>query len=471
MANWWKMGADASVILILILGIWQFRYPRMAKGGNLMAALALALALAVVVYRNGVVDPAFVICLLLVGSAAGWVVAARVTMIQIPAMVAFQHGAGGVAAFLVSTVELIRGSVVLPTAGLVAGVLGVMIGAATFSGSMIASAKLADRMKSAPVVFPRHNLLLGAILVLAAAIGVTLGHAEGAALVACTLGAISVGIVFGVFFAIRVGGADMPVLISLLNATAGLAAAFCGVIIQNNLLIACGAVVAASGSILTHVMCKAMNRSLLKVFTGIPPRRAARGTGNGAAKTEGAAAARPAGSGADGRGSIAHAVEAMKSAKSVIIVPGLGMAMAQAQFAVVALGDRLERMGATVRFAIHPVAGRMPGHMHVLLAEADVDYAKVFDLKDINGEFGQTDVALVVGACDVVNPAATTVEGTPISGMDILKANEAGKVVVCNLDDQPGYSGVPNMLYDSPNAILVFQDAKATIEDILHRLD
>ena len=471
MTSWWKFTADAAVILILIAGIWQFRYPKTAKSGNLTAALALALALAVVIYRNGVLDPAIVVCVLLVGSVVGSVVAARVTMIQIPAMVAFQHGAGGVAAFLVSTVELIRGSATLSTVGLVAGILGIMIGAATFSGSMIASAKLADRMKSRPTIFPRHNLILIGIVVLAAVIGTVLGQVDGWALVACTIGAILVATVFGIVFAIRIGGADMPVLISLLNATAGLAAAFCGIIIENSLLIACGAVVAASGSILTHVMCKAMNRNLLRVFAGIAPPVGTQDAAKETMKTDAGSAARPASEDTGGRDSFASAIEVVKDAKSVIIVPGLGMAMAQAQFEVVALGEKLEKMGANVRFAVHPVAGRMPGHMHVLLGEAEVDYSKLFDLKDINGDFEHTDLALVVGACDVVNPAATRVEGTPISGMQILNAHEARKVIVCNLDEQPGYSGVPNMLYDSPNAILLFEDAKATLSHMIHALD
>jgi H+-translocating NAD(P) transhydrogenase subunit beta len=471
MTSWWKFTAEAVVILILIAGIWQFRYPKMAKLGNLTAALALVLALVAVIYRNGVLDPAIVVGVLLVGSVVGSVVAVRVTMIQIPAMVAFQHGAGGVAAFLVSTIELIRSSATLSTVGLVAGILGIMIGAATFSGSMIASAKLADRMASRPTIFPRHNLLLIGLVALAAVIGTMLVQAEGGGLIACTLGAILVGAVFGIVFAIRIGGADMPVLISLLNATAGLAAALCGVIIQNGLLIAFGAVVAASGSILTHVMCKAMNRNLVRVFAGLAPPVAAP---DGAKETMGADAgstAPPVSEGTGGRDSFTSAIEAVKDAKSVIIVPGLGMAQAQAQFEVVALGEKLEKMGADVRFAVHPVAGRMPGHMHVLLGEAEVDYSKISDLKDINGDFAHTDLALVVGACDVVNPAATIVEGTPISGMQILNAHEAGKVIVCNLDEHPGYSGVPNMLYDRANAILLFDDAKVTLSHMIQAID
>ena len=471
MGSWWNLASDFAIILILIAGIWQFRSPRNAKGGNLAAAFAVFLALVLVIYRNGVLDAGTVVIILLVGSAVGWLVAVRVNMIQIPAMIAFQHGAGGVAAFLVSAVELTRASVTLTTVGMISGILAILLGAATFSGSMVASAKLSNRMRSTPVVLPRHNLVLLGIAALAAAVAVALGNAGEGWVAALTIAAILVATVFGIVFAIRIGGADMPVLISLLNATAGLAAAFCGIIIQNSLLIACGAVVAASGSILTHVMCKAMNRNLLRVFVGIAPPVGTQDAGNETMETDGGSVAPPASEDMGGRDFFASAIEALKDAKSVIIVPGLGMAMAQAQFEVVALGEKLEKMGANVRFAVHPVAGRMPGHMHVLLGEAEVDYSKLFDLKDINGDFEHTDLALVVGACDVVNPAATRVEGTPISGMQILNAHEARKVIVCNLDEQPGYSGVPNMLYDSPNAILLFEDAKATLSHIIQALD
>lgn len=468
MGSWWNLASDFAIILILIAGIWQFRSPRNAKGGNLAAAFAVFLALVLVIYRNGVLDPGTVVIILLVGSAVGWLVAVRVNMIQIPAMIAFQHGAGGVAAFLVSAVELTRASVTLTTVGMISGILAILLGAATFSGSMVASAKLSNRMRSTPVVLPRHNLVLLGIAALAAAVAVALGNAGEGWVAALTIAAIVVAIVLGIVFSIRIGGADMPVLISFLNATAGLAAALCGMVIESTLLIACGATVAASGSVLTHVMCKAMNRGLANVFVGFSPMvDLAQEAGD---EASGVGAHRDGAMSDETRDPFDLTLDALRGARNVIIVPGLGMAMAQAQFDLVALGERLEAMGAEVRFAIHPVAGRMPGHMHVLLGEAEVDYAKVFDLKDINGDFSQTDVALVVGACDVVNPAAITKPGTPISGMDILKAYEAKCVVVCNLDNEPGYSGVANALYANPNAILLFDDAKATIGRIRQHL-
>jgi len=283
-------------------------------------------------------------------------------------------------------------------------------------------------------------------------------------------------VVVGLVFAVRVGGADMPVLISFLNATAGFAAALVGVVIQNRLLIACGATVAASGSILTLVMCRAMNRPLLNVFTGLKGAPAPVVPVWPGVITEGANA---------GPGAIespapparlapedpyGFAADLIREARTVVIIPGYGMALAHAQFEVVGLADRLTRNGADVRFAVHPVAGRMPGHMHVLLAEADVDPDTLYEMSQVNDRLKDTDLALVVGACDVVNPAAVTTTGTPISGMPILLAYEAKRVIVFNLDDRPGYSGVENPLYDDPKTLLLLGDAKTTVAEVRQRL-
>lgn len=262
-------------------------------------------------------------------------------------------------------------------------------------------------------------------------------------------------------------------LISFLNATAGLAAACCGIIIQNRLLIACGATVAASGSILTHVMCQAMNRNLLKVLAAsdVKPATAA------ARVSDGAAASRPSSVAAEPPPSpdeapLSRAVQSLSSAASVIIIPGYGMALAHAQFEVVKVAGRLKELGQEVKFAIHPIAGRMPGHMHVLLAEAEVEVDPdiLFDLREINMEFPTTDLVLIVGACDVVNPAAISVPGTPISGLPILAAHEAKQILVCNLDAKPGYSGVEDPLYANPKTLLLLGDAKATIGSLLQGL-
>jgi NAD(P) transhydrogenase subunit beta len=469
---------DAGIILVLVAGISQFRSPLGARRGNLIAALALVLAAATVVYQLRLASLPVVLPALLVGGSIGWLVAVRVNMVQIPAMVAFQHGMGGVAATLVSFVELTRGGGgQLAPVEVTAGFLGLIIGSATFSGSMVASGKLAGRVKQTPVVLPNHDMILLALTLAIVAVVFAFGILPERLTYRPLVVLAVASVVLGVVFSVRIGGADMPVLISFLNATAGLAAAFCGMTIQNRLLIACGATVAASGSILTHVMCKAMNRSLIGIFAGAASKPAvapppASDAASPATESE-PAPPQPPPQEADRTQTedpIPRAVEAARNARTVIIVPGYGMALAQAQFEVVQLGKRLEELGKQVRFAVHPVAGRMPGHMHVLLAEAEVEYDKLHEMDQINPEFKDTDLVLVVGACDVVNPAAIDKAGTPISGMPILMAHEARHIVVCNLDERPGYSGVENPLYRNPKTILVLGDAKANVGALLAAL-
>ena len=464
MDNGLHLGVDLAVILILIAGIWQFRTTRGARRGNLTSALAMACAVGVVLTRNPILGPAMVVAAFALGGVIGWGVALRVNMIQIPAMVAFQHGCGGVAASLVSYVELARGMEALPLAGRISGLLGLALGAATFSGSMIASAKLANWVRQTPLVLANHNLVLESLALAALALTVLSGTAPALFIPVGLAGLSALSVALGVVFSIRIGGADMPVLISFLNATAGFAAALCGIVIQNRLLIACGATVAASGSILTHIMCRGMNRGLVNVFAGLKLKPAP-------SPSLVALAAEPA----EARKSAIHdplaaAAEAARAARTVVIIPGYGMALAQAQFEVVKLANRLRANGADVKFAVHPVAGRMPGHMHVLLAEAEVDPDMLFEMDQVNRQLQDTDFVLVVGACDVVNPSAIHVEDTPISGMPILLAHEAKRVVVCNLDDRPGYSGVENPLYNDPKTLLLLGEAKATVAAILARL-
>ncbi|MBN2447252.1 MAG: NAD(P)(+) transhydrogenase (Re/Si-specific) subunit beta [Phycisphaerae bacterium] len=454
---------DLGIIAILIAGIAQFRTPRVARTGNLTAAAALLCALAAVLHRYGVLDPAFVVAVAVLGAVIGGWVAARVNMIQIPAMVAFQHGAGGVAAFLVSFVELTRVTAA-PLTGIaqVAALLGLVVGAATFSGSMIASGKLANRLRQTPTILPHHNGLLIAIVIVVVLLSIWAG-VSGAVIGVMTalIALLASAIVLGIVFAIRIGGADMPVLISFLNATAGLAAAFCGIAIGSRLLIACGATVAASGSILTHVMCRGMNRGLVNVFAGLRPSSE---HGPTSPVASAATAQAPVGEPATPVGDPnSYAVSLLRDARRVIIIPGYGMALAEASEEVVQLGEWLSESGKEVVFAVHPVAGRMPGHMHVLLAEAEVDYENLRELEEVNADFPETDVALIVGACDVVNPAAIELPDTPISGMPILRAHEARHVIVCNLDEQPGYSGVPNPLYHNVRTVLLLGDAKTTV--------
>jgi NAD(P) transhydrogenase subunit beta len=447
--------ADLGVIALLVTGISRFRTPAGARFGNHAAAVALLAAIALVLVRAGVRDPWTVGLSSAAGALLGVLVAARVRMTGIPALVAFQHGMGGVAAVLVSAVELTRGPATFVAE--VSGQVGLVLGAATFSASLLAAAKLGNHVGQAPTRLRGHNAILLALITVGAALSVHHGLVGGAASV---IASVAVAAVFGAVFAMRIGGADMPVLISFLNATAGLAAAFCGVTIENRLLIVAGATVASSGSILTIMMCRAMNRSLAGIFVGGPIRSATELPAQPAATRDG-------GSRDDRLDAVAKLA---LHARTVIVVPGYGMALAHAQFEVVRLTRLLETIGKEVRFAIHPVAGRMPGHMNVLLAEADVDYDKLVELEDANRELPSTDLVLVVGACDVVNPAALEVEGTPLSGMPILRAHEARAVAVCNLDERPGYSGVANPLYRSERSVLLLGDAAETVKEIHARL-
>jgi NAD(P) transhydrogenase subunit beta len=461
---------DFSVIVILITGIWQFRRPRGARIGNLLAALALSAAFVLVLYRNGVRHVGTVIGALLAGAIAGYAVARAVSMIQIPSMVAFQHGAGGVAAFLVSFVELTRNADTLDRVSEISGVLGLSIGSLTFSGSIIASAKLANKMRQTPQVWPAHQALL--LLNIGALLSVGIVSFNMAAEIARYLYLVQIvlAISFGILFSVRIGGADMPVLISFLNATAGLAAAFCGMVIGNQLLIAFGATVAASGSILTHVMCKAMNRNIARVIWPSLKNQTVAAKKN--ATPDALTARSPAEDTAAATitDNFSAAVDIIQKAQTVIIIPGYGMALAKAQQEVAALAKKMVSMHKEVKYAIHPVAGRMPGHMNVLLAEAGIDYDMLVEMEEINSDFSATDLALVIGACDVVNPAAIDIEGTPISGMPILTAHESRHVICCNFDKKPGYSGVENSLYQKTNTIMLLGDASQTVHRLLASL-
>lgn len=455
---------DFSVIGVLIVGIWRFRQPRSARSGNLLAAFALLAAFVLVLHRNGVNDAGTVIAALLAGATTGYAVAGAVNMIQIPSMVAFQHGAGGVAAFLVSFVELTRDAHALDLLREISGVLGLTIGALTFSGSIVASAKLADKIRQTPQVLPAHqNLLrinLGALLV----VGGIAFHAPADIARYLYSAQIILSIAFGVLFSVRIGGADMPVLISFLNATAGLAAALCGMVVGSRLLIAFGATVAASGTILTHVMCKAMNRDIMNVIWPSLENRPASPKRNPITALQTTLRETAAATLAD---DFSAALDIIGKSKKVIVIPGYGMALAKAQQQVAMLAKKMMSMGKEVKYAIHPVAGRMPGHMNVLLAEAGVDYDMLVEMAHINPNFSTTDLALVVGACDVVNPAAIESQGTPISGMPILMAHEAKHVICCNLDKKPGYSGVENPLYQKTNTVMLLGDANASIHRLL----
>ena len=454
---------ESFVILILLAGIGLFREPRRARFGNLAAALALLCATALVLFDQGIIDGWFVIVALGIGALAGYGVAKAVDMTQIPAMVAVQNGAGGAAACLVALVELTRGGQGMESPGMVSGIVGIAVGAFTFSGSMIAGIKLTSKKWQTPRALTGHNTFMA---IGSAALLTSAGLSIFSQLPALTLYLVQILLAtgLGILFAIRVGGADMPVLISFLNAMTGLAAALCGMVIDNRMLIAFGATVAASGSVLTLLMCRAMNRRLINVF--LPELKMP------APVLAEEKATAPVPQSADEVASLpVDAAGALSKAKKVIIIPGYGMALSKAQFKVVELATLLSKNGIGVKFAIHPVAGRMPGHMNVILAEADVDYDDLIEMEEANPLFAQTDVALIVGACDVVNPSAINVEGTPISGMPILAAHEAGRIIICNFDRQPGYSGVPNPLYENSKTILLAGDAKTSLAAVLDALE
>jgi H+-translocating NAD(P) transhydrogenase subunit beta len=483
--------SEFFVITVFLVGIYLFRSPTTARWGNSLAAAALLGAVAMVFATERLTNAPVLALVVALGAVGGLVVAVRVSMLGIPALVALQNGAGATAAFLVAVVELSRLMAFGPSVPKWGGLLALLIGAFAAAASVVAAGKLMGKLRGTPVVIAGHTLwvagLAAAMLVVTVAVGM-----GGPALLPFGLTALVVlAMATGILLAVRVGGADMPVMISFLNAASGLAAASAGIVVGSRLLIVCGATVGASGTILTGVMCRAMNRSLLSILTGFAPQT--RGAAPGAARasseapagapvgalagapgtagprvvaTEGAAGAAPPvtspAAAAIPPSERARAV--LAAARRVVFVPGYGMALGGAQFEVMRLANLMEQRGVSVTFAIHPVAGRMPGHMNVLLAEADVSYDQLVELDDANESFGETDVVIVVGACDVVNPAAGETDGTPISGMPVLRVEEARQVIVCNLDERPGYSGVPNTLYDRPHVVLLFGQAKDTLQ-------
>ncbi|HTX58954.1 MAG TPA: NAD(P)(+) transhydrogenase (Re/Si-specific) subunit beta [Verrucomicrobiae bacterium] len=448
--------ADLVAIALFILGLHDLNSPPTARRGNRLAMVGMFIALvAILVQTLGVGWWAIAIGTV-VGGAIGIVAALKVKMTAMPQMVALYNGAGGGAAALISTIEfyVLRNGSGMDAVVAVSLVLSAIIGAVSFAGSIIAFLKLQEVMTGRPVTYPGQQivnaLILLGIVSLAAWFVATLGMLPLWGFLALLAGAL----VLGVLFVLPIGGADMPVVISLLNSFTGLAVAVTGFEIDNTLLIICGALVGASGTLLTVMMGKAMNRPLTNVLFG------AFGAAGGS---------EPAGGASGGpqqiRSASADDVAVMLAyANKVIFVPGYGMAVAQAQHGVKALADQLEKRGVKVLYAIHPVAGRMPGHMNVLLAEANVPYEQLLDMEDVNPEFPTTDVALVIGANDVTNPAARNVRSSPIYGMPILDVDKAANVVVLKRSMRSGFAGIENPLYEMPNTSMLFGDAKASID-------
>jgi len=401
-----------------------------------------------------------------VGGGAGALIARRVPMTAMPQLVAAFHSLVGLAACLVAV-----GAVYAPdafgimtaaggikTLSIVELSLGVAIGAITFTGSVIAFLKLDGRMSGSPILLPaRHLINIGLALALVFLIGVLIG--TGGTAIWAFWGIFALSLILGATLIIPIGGADMPVVVSMLNSYSGWAAAALGFTLENIALIITGALVGSSGAILSYIMCKGMNRSFISVILG------GFGGGDAAAAGGGVVETRPV-----KQGSAEDAAFIMKNASKVIIVPGYGMAVAQAQHALREMADVLKEEGVEVKYAIHPVAGRMPGHMNVLLAEANVPYDEVFELEDINSEFSSADVAFVIGANDVTNPAAKTDPQSPIYGMPVLDVEKAGTVLFIKRGMAAGYAGVENELFFRDNTMMLFADAKKMVEGIVKAL-
>jgi NAD(P) transhydrogenase subunit beta len=473
------MSMNLVVLLYLIASVCFIQalkglsHPTTSIRGNLFGMVGMTIAVltttALIIKLSGSASGlSWVLLGLVVGGSAGALMAQRVEMTKMPELVAFMHSMIGLAAVFIAVAAVAepwafqispKGGEI-PAGNRVELALGAFIGAVTFSGSVIAFGKLSGKYKfrlfqGAPVVFPgqhKLNAVLGlASLYFVVAFMLTESPTDFALI--CAL-----GLVMGVLIIIPIGGADMPVVVSMLNSYSGWAAAGIGFSLNNSMLIIAGSLVGSSGAILSYIMCKAMNRSFFNVILG-------GFGGDAAAATGGKTEARPVKS-----GSADDAAFILGNAETVVIVPGYGLAVARAQHAVKELAEKLTHKGITVKYAIHPVAGRMPGHMNVLLAEAEVPYDQVFEMEDINGEFGQADVAIILGANDVVNPAALT-KGSPIYGMPILEAYKAKTIIVNKRSMAAGYAGLDNELFYMDKTMMVFGDAKKVVEDMVKAIE
>ena len=458
----------AILSILVLVGIAMMSKVKSAARGNALSATAMGLGVIVTLLKLQVVTFPWLIAGILIGGVIGTLLYTRVKMIQMPQMVALLNGIGGGASALVGALTLFQLPVSNVYFTLVTAFLAIIIGMLTLVGSLVAAGKLHRVLPQKSVVWPFHNVATSLTLVVAIfflLIG-TLNYVVPSALIYAMIGTMLFSALFGLYFSIRVGGADMPITISLLNSLSGVAGAIAGMAIGDIFLVAVGGVVGASGLLLTQIMCRAMNRSLINIL--IP-----HGKAKAPAKPAAPAAKAPAAPQPKQESSpIDQAVAMLRGAKRVIIVPGYGMALAQAQQEVKQLADKLARGGADVKYAIHPVAGRMPGHMNVLLAEANVDYDSLYEMEAINDQFANTDAVIVIGANDVLNPAARNAEGTPIYGMPVLNVDQAKQVIICNFDLKPGYAGVENPLYSRGEGLaLCLGDAKATIDQILSGLD
>ncbi|CEJ45453.1 NAD(P)(+) transhydrogenase (Re/Si-specific) subunit beta [Umezakia ovalisporum] len=444
---------------LFILGLKKLGSPATARNGNVIAAVGMLLAIVATLLDQQVLNYEMILLGLAIGTAIGAIAAYKVQMTEMPQMVGLLNGLGGAASAIIAVAEfwrLIAASQPIPLDVNISILLDVLIGGVTFTGSFVAFAKLQGLISGAPIKLPFQQTLNLLLLT---------GYIVGSAYLIITpdslpifFAVVGVSLVLGVMFVIPIGGGDMPVVISLLNSLSGIAAAAAGFVVMNNMLIIAGALVGASGLILTQIMCKGMNRSLFSVLFGA----------FGGAVTVGAGTATGATVNQTVR-SIDPEEGAMMLgyARNVVIVPGYGMAVAQAQHSVRELADQLERMGVDVKYAIHPVAGRMPGHMNVLLAEANVPYTQLYDMDDINPQLESADVALVIGANDVVNPAARSDVNSPIYGMPILEVDRAKQTIVIKRGMSTGFAGVDNELFYKEKTTMLFGSAKDMVAKLV----
>ena len=464
------MSANLSALLYLvasvcfIMALRGLSSPNTARAGNIYGIVGMVIAIATTLAMPGVVSYAVIALGIIIGGIVGSFIALRIQMTALPQLVAAFHSLVGLAAVCIAAAAFyapadygIGTAGAIHTSSLIEMSLGTAIGAVTFTGSIIAFGKLQGLITGKPLVFPgQHilNALLGVLLVVVIVLFV-IGQSAAA-----FWGVVVLSLLLGFLLILPIGGADMPVVISMLNSYSGWAACGIGFTLANSLLIITGALVGSSGAILSYIMCKGMNRSIINVILG------GFGTEGGTVAAGAAAGDRSVRS-----GSAEDAAFILKNASSVIVVPGYGMAVAQAQHALREMADVLKREGVTVRYAIHPVAGRMPGHMNVLLAEANVPYEDVQELDEINRDFASTDVAFVIGANDVTNPAAKTDPSSPIYGMPILDVEKAKTVLFVKRSMASGYAGVENELFYRDNTMMLFGDAKKMCEQIVKALE
>lgn len=462
----------AVLSVTVLLGISMMSKVKTAVWGNIISAISVFTGIVVTLLYNQIISVGSIYVYMLIGIIIGSTFAVRVKMIQMPQLVALLNGVGGLASALVGILTLLGvGQLVsdFPVFSDVTAVLAIVVGIVTLVGSLVAAGKLHRLLSQRPVVWKNHSVVLNLSLVLlavsviyAAFVGNVFGASTDVTII--LLISIVVSALFGFAFSIRVGGADMPITISLLNSLSGVAGAIAGMAIGDILLVSVGGIVGASGLFLTQIMCRSMNRNLMDILTGKTTIK--KSSSPVEEIKEEVSEKQP-----ENRGNLSDG-EILKAAKSVIIVPGYGMALAQAQHWVRQLADKLAANGADVRYAIHPVAGRMPGHMNVLLAEADVPYEQLYEMDAINGDFKNTDAVIVIGANDVLNPAARDAVGTPIYGMPVLNVDEAKEIFICNFDLNPGYAGVENPLYTKKSGVhLMLGDAKDSLSKMIDWLN